>query len=669
MDSRRRDLMLAGVLFLVATLLHLRTTGFGFIWDDDANVTANALLSGPDQLARIWTGKDIYQFYPLTFTSYWLQDRILGLSPAACHAVNVILHGLVVVLLYAVLRRLRTPGAFFGALLFAVHPMATETVAWVTERKNLLAAALALGATWAYLGSGRRAHPGSLGLFVLAVLAKTHVVVLPAFLFLLDVWRRRRSPFRSLLGLLPFALVSVAASILTVVFETRHVVRDGADWEWAATFPERVVTAGKVITFYFVHAFWPAGLAFVYDPWTIDATRPAAWVPTLTWAVGCVVLLVLAKTRGGAFRSLAFVVLSFVVWLGPVLGFFRVYFMRYAYVQDHFAYFALLVLVPGSVGMLAAALGSATHQAVSPVLSGGTSPRPGREASQGAGPDSGPVGTVEPTRRVGPAQTVLAAAALIAAAAFSVVTWRHQADFRDLETLWMRTTEKSPRAWMAWTNLGVHRSGQGRDAEAVELHRRAIAIDARRAEPHLNLGYALEVTGDIDGAIAEYRRAAELEPEDPVPLYNLGNSLVRAGRPREAMQAYESALDKNREYPHALNGMGVALAETGRPQVAAQYWAEAIVVDPTFRDSYRNLARALEQVLTPSEAVALLQRASTATEGGNPAVETLLARTWLRIGNDQEATLAIDRAETAARSLGIHDLDRDIEETRLSIAN
>ena len=626
MNPRQRDLALAGVLFLVTALLYLRTTGFGFIWDDDANVTANALLSGPDQLARIWTGKDIYQFYPLTFTSYWLQDRLVGLSPAACHAVNLVLHGLVVVLLFALLRRLQVPGAFWGALLFGVHPMATETVAWVTERKNLLAAALALGATLAYLGTSGRRYLASLALFALAVLAKTHVVVLPAFLLLLDIWRRRKSPIRSLLGLVPFALASLGAAVLTVMFETRHVVRDGAEWEWAATLPERLVVAGKILTFYLTHAIWPSGLAFIYDPWTVDASRPTAWIPIIAWVVGCLVLLMLTKARGGPFRSLTFVALSFVVWLAPVLGFFRVYFMRYSYVQDHFAYFALLVLVPGTVGMVAAAT------------------RP------------------TPVARIAPIAGVLVAAAL------SWVTWNHQADFRDLETLWTRTIEKSPRAWMALTNLGVHRSGQGRDAEAVELHRRAIAVDDRRAEPHLNLGFALEVTGDADGAIAEFRKAAELEPEDPVPLYNLGNALVRAGRAREAMQAYESALGKNREYPQALNGMGVALAETGRPQIAAQYWTEAIVVDPSFRDGYRNLARALEQVLSSSEAVALLQRASEASGGGNPAVELLLARTWLRIGNRQEATLAIDRAETAARDRRIHEFDRDIQETRLSIS-
>ena len=158
-----------------------------------------------------------------------------------------------------------------------------------------------------------------------------------------------------LLGLVPFALASLGAAVLTVMFETRHVVRDGAEWEWAATLPERLVVAGKILTFYLTHAIWPSGLAFIYDPWTVDASRPTAWIPIIAWVVGCLVLLMLTKARGGPFRSLTFVALSFVVWLAPVLGFFRVYFMRYSYVQDHFAYVALLVLVPGTVGMVAAA--------------------------------------------------------------------------------------------------------------------------------------------------------------------------------------------------------------------------------------------------------------------------------------------------------------------------
>ena len=700
MNSHRRELILTTLVFLVPVLLHLRTIGFDFIWDDDANVTANAVLFGNDQLRRLWSGQDIYQYYPLTFTSYWLQGRLVGLTPEACHAVNVVLHGLGCAGLYSILRRLAVPGAFWGALLFGVHPVATESVAWITERKNLLAGLFTVGSVRAYLeaagiGGSRgprtrepgetRAEPDSARgtrsartnglfvlsflLFVLAVLSKTHVVVLPAFLALLEMWRRGRSgspprpdvatspdaPTRIGARLLPFFAVSAMFSVLTVAFEHRHVVRDGAEWEWAWTLPERIVIAGKVLTFYLAKAVWPHPLAFIYDPWTIDAGRPAEWIPALCWGVGLVLLFTLAvsagRNRGHApsvpalpdgrlepsfYRALFFVAASFVLWLTPVLGFFPVYFHRYALAQDHFAYFALMVLVPGIV--------AGTTWSLGPLGAGGSEPDP---------------------RAIGgvAARSVLAAVACILAA----LTWHHEADFRNLETLWTRTVEKSPRAWMAWTNLGVLRFGEGRYEEAAADHRRAIGIDARPSEPHNNLGIVLEATGGLGEAIAEYRRATEAEPGNPISFYNLGNALVRAGQLREATRAFEAALQRNPEYPQALNGLGVALAQSGRTQAAAEQWAAALALAPGLLDPYRNLARVLEQEIPIGTGIDMMRRASEATGGTNPAIEVLYSRAWLRMGNFQEATLAVDRAEAAAHGMDVPWLATQILETRLSM--
>lgn len=683
----RRSTVIAGVLvFILPVLLHLQTIGFDFIWDDDANVTANALLVGEGQLRRIWTGEGIYQYYPLTFTTYWLQDRLIGLSAGTCHTINVLLHGLVSLGLFAVLRRLAVPGAFWGALLFGLHPLAVETVAWVTERKNLLSAVLALGSVHTYLrasglardrapvgarpsGTGPLgpAYVASLLLFALAALAKTHVIVLPAFLLLLEAWREPKSPARAIPRLLPFFAVSASLAAVTVVFESRHVAESGTAWEWDHTLVERVLIAGRILGTYTRSVLWPHPLAFITDPWSVDGGRPGDWLPIIGGAAVILLLLGLATARRGhrggssppatalprehpvrptngghplsswlvtarpAFRAALFVVLAYVLWLTPVLGFVPIYFMRYAYVQDHFAYFALLVAVPGVIAGSAALLGGARSQRFEP--------------------------------RATPTLLLFTAAGIVLAA----LSWRHAGDFRDAESLWTRTTEKSPRAWMAWTNLGVLRSEQGRHEEAVAAHRQAVAIDDRRAEPYVNLGYALEAVGDLDGAIEAYRRGIERRPDDPVAHTNFGNVLTKAGRFHEAIRAFETALAAERRYPQALNGLGVALARSGRVPAGVDLWLEALAVDPGFRDAFLNLGRALEADLSMGRALDQVVRASTVTEGLNPAIELARARVELRVGRMEEATRALDRAATAERAAPVGWLATAIEETRRAV--
>ncbi len=243
-------------LFLLTLLAYLPALGNGFVWDDDDYVTANPTLRSLAGLARIWLEPGaVPQYYPLTFTTLWLNYQIGGVAPFGYHLVNILLHATSAVLLWRVLRALSVPGALVAAALFAVHPVNVESVAWATERKNTLSGVLYLGSMLAYLrfagiGSSPRdatrgdttwrarfATEGStatwalaLVLFLLGLLSKTVVCTLPAALVLLLWWQRGRLVARDLAWLAPFFVLGAALALVTVRMESGHVGAFGRDW-------------------------------------------------------------------------------------------------------------------------------------------------------------------------------------------------------------------------------------------------------------------------------------------------------------------------------------------------------------------------------------------------------------------------------------------------------
>ena len=272
----------AASLVLLAIAAHGTAVRNGFIWDDDDYVVENATLSAPDGLRRIWLEiGSTPQYYPLVHTSYWLEYRLWGLEPAGYHAVNVLLHALACVLLFAVLRRLAVPGAWLAAAIFAVHPVHVESVAWITERKNLLSGVFYLGSLLTYvrfarIGDGDRRAPrapglyaASLLLFAAALLSKTVTGSLPAVVLLLLYWKGRQVDRRELVPLAPFFLLAVLSGWLTVSLETQLVGARGGAWDLSLA--ERAIVAGRAVFFYAGKLALPAGLTFNYPRWDVAA--------------------------------------------------------------------------------------------------------------------------------------------------------------------------------------------------------------------------------------------------------------------------------------------------------------------------------------------------------------------------------------------------------------
>ncbi|HOW19171.1 MAG TPA: O-GlcNAc transferase, partial [Phycisphaerae bacterium] len=338
----------AAGLLLLALAVYIPAMRGGFVWDDDDYVTENRTLRSLDGLGRIWFDiRATPQYYPLVFTSFWLEYHLWDSRPGGYHVVNILLHGTSAVLLWLVLRRLAVPGAWFAAAVFAVHPVHVESVAWITERKNVLSGVFYLSAAlvwlrFAGLDCPRAAEPRrrslyaiGLFLFACALLSKSVTASLPAALLLVLWWKRGRIARGDFLPLVPFFALGAVMGLITAWVERHHVGAEGA--EWALSAAERCLIAGRALWFYAAKLIWPVRLTFIYPRWPIDS---GVWWQYLypIAAVAAIGLLWGLRRRIG--RGPLVAVLFFAITLAPALGFFDVYPMRYSFVADHFQYHA-----------------------------------------------------------------------------------------------------------------------------------------------------------------------------------------------------------------------------------------------------------------------------------------------------------------------------------------
>ncbi|MBW1989395.1 MAG: tetratricopeptide repeat protein [Deltaproteobacteria bacterium] len=539
---------LAACLALVALVLaaHGPSLSNGFIWDDDSYLYKNPLVLNPGGLSDIWLSPTASpQYYPLVFTTFWVEYRLWGLNPAAFHVVNVLLHALCATLAFLILRRVNAPGAFLAAALFAVHPVQVETVAWVAERKNLLSGVFSLGAALCLLdrfGAGPDEPERSRGwfalatlLFVLALFSKTVAATLAVGAGFVLWYAKGEIRPRQARGLAGWAVLGLVFGLLTLWMEKTHVGAAGP--AWSLSMLQRVILAGRALFFYAQKLCWPHPLVFIYPRFTPDPGNALHYL----YPVGAAAALVLTwiwrdRLGRGPFAALAW----FTATLFPALGFFDVYPFLYATFADHFQYLA-------SLGLFALAAGAATL-----AWRRWVSPRAPRLA---------PVAGV-----------ALATAAL---ALLCGASWSRNADFTDFETLWVRTLEKNPEAWIAYGNLARICESRGDREKAMEYRRKVVELAPAVAQGHYNLGAMLIREGRFGEGVLHLYRAAELE-DNTVYLHALGMALAAAGRPTEALVPFARAVQKAPGLPEPLYGLGLTFYQTGDYAQAADLFQQAL---------------------------------------------------------------------------------------------
>jgi len=555
-----RDLGFLALVCGAVFLAYLPALQGEFIWNDRDYVTAPRLQSLAG-LAAIWfTPGATEQYYPLLHSFFWVQHKLWGDAPLGYHIVTQLLHVAGAVLFVFVLRRLAVPGAWLAALLFALHPVHVQSVAWITEQKNTLSLVFYLAAALTYLHFDDtrrgRLYAAASALFLLSLLCKTVTATLPAALLVLLWWRRGRLEWRrDIRPLFPWLVLGAASGLFTSWVEQHYVGAEGDRFNlpWL----ERLLVAGRAFWFYLERVVWPARLNFIYPRWTPNAGTWWQWLypfAALLLAAG------LWKLRHRTRAPLA-VLLLFAGALFPVLGFVNLYGALYSWVWDHWQY--LPDLAP--LALIAAVLTRGWER-----LSSGWRP-------------------------LGP---VFSGVLLLG---LGLLSRQHTTTFLNEETLYRSTLLRNPGAWMAHNNLAnLLAAKPAAETEAIAHYEEALRLRPTHADAHVNLGNLLWRLPDRQNeARLHFEAALQLRPEYAEAHNYLATLLAsQPGHALETLSHFEQALRLNPSYAEAHNNLATFLATLpGRHAEAIAHYETSLRLKPDFGEAQNNLANIL--ALTP----------------------------------------------------------------------
>ena len=599
-----RDALTALALGVLAAASYLPALSGGFVWDD-VIFAEEPVIHAPAGLRSVWfSPADIRNeghYWPLVYTSFWLEHKLWGLRPAGYHAVNIALHLLNCLLLWRLLLRLRVPGAAVIAAVFAVHPVHVESVAWIIERKDVLSALFYLSAVLVWTRFAAEPRPAryalALGLFIAGLLSKSVVVTLPAALLIWHWWQQGKVTRIDLLRMAPFVAVAVAITVGDLSFYTSR-----EPLELGYSLVERALIAARALWFHAGKLLWPADLAVIYPLWEIDAGDLGSWA-YLVAAAALAAGLWLARRRIG--RGPLAGVLYFAVTLGPALGFVDYGYMQFSFVADRFQYLA-------GIGVLAVLIGGAAHGV-------GKLPEGYRQGALG-----------------------LAAAVVVALVA---LTWRQAGVYRDEITLFSHVVAHNPQARDAYLNLGTALFEADRFEEGLAASRRAVEQRPDSAGALANVGRALIHFQHLEEAEDHLRRAVQLDPRSTTAHQNLAETLRKQERFAEAVESYRSVLAIDEGFALAYAGMGTALYGTRRHAEALAALARALALQPDLPGKgalLLHMGRAARELGRSDEAAAHFQRAAELDPDSlEPLLE--LARLRFRQGRSGEGDRILQR--------------------------
>jgi tetratricopeptide (TPR) repeat protein len=598
-SGKQQTVIILVLLVAVTLVVYWQVRGHDFIaFDDDLYVTENKEV----QRGLTWRGikwafttTQAYNWHPLVWISHMLDCQLYKLNPAGHHFTNVLFHIANTLLLFLVLARMT--GCLwrsgFVAALFALHPLHVESVAWVSERKDVLSTFLWILTMWFYLRYVRRPRfatyqPIMLAL-ALGLMAKQMLVTLPLVLLLLDYWPLERFALRRqkpdahkgrfgtasfswcLLEKLPLLALSAVASLIVFLVQSRATLVKSTI---AIPFGYRVGNAILAYARYITRMFWPANLGVLYPH--PETNLPIWKVLTAGLLLLCVSILVVRH-----FRSRRWFAVGWLWYLGtlvPVIGLVQVGLQAMA---DRYTYVPLIGLFIIIAWGAAELLAKQRHRNI--VLSTG-------------------------------AVTVLSV--------LTAVTWRQVAYWQNSITLYKHTVAVTANNDILHYNLGVLLLGKGRTDEAIKHWREAVRIRPDQPTIHKNLATLLSRQGDIDGAIEHYRRALRLRlrdqaanralknllarrerPDTAGELFDRGNALASQGELDKAIACYTRLLQLRPGYAAAHNNLGNALYLRGKPEQALARYYEAVRHDPNLVDAHYNMAVLLAGRGSTDEAV------------------------------------------------------------------
>ena len=602
--------LLAGTIVIIAACLlaYMPAMCADFVWDDDRYVTNNELLAAPDGLWRIWfTADSPSQYFPLTYTSFRLEYDLWKLNPTGYHITNIILHTANVLLVWVLLRRLAIPGSWFAAAIFALHPVHVESVAWISERKNVLMVFFAVLSILSWVDFAERSHkfrPSrhfyilSLLFYIFALAAKSTACTVPVALLLVLWLKNIPVSWKRWLQIVPFLLLGLASGLLAVWWELHHQGTKFARLD--LNLIDRFLIAGRALWFYIAKLLWPVNLAFSYSQWKIDATDPLqyGWL-----AACCAVAFALWYWRKKVGRGTIAAIVFFAATLSPVIGFISLYTFVYTYVADHYQYFA-------SIGPIAlvAAIGSRVTSKLD---------------KQGKG-----------------IAKIIAGVLLVT---LGTLTWRQCRVYKDEETLYRDVLLKNPSSWMAYNNLGSVYSNFGHYEDAIEVYKQAIRIKPDFAIAYVGLGAVYSKLDRDEDAIEAHKKAIRINPNYATARYNLGAIYDKLGRYQEAIEAYKQAIRIKPDYADAYYNLGVIYGKLGHYQEAIESYKQTIKIKPDDAAAYNNLGDVCNNLDRYEDAIEAYKQA-VRIKPDLAEAHCSLGFTYGKLGRHKEAIIAFKQA-------------------------
>jgi Flp pilus assembly protein TadD len=577
--ARTLPWLLAAITFVA----FLPALGNGFVeWDDYVNLIENPHYRGLGWPHLRWmlTTTLMGHYIPVTWLSFGLDYALWGMNPLGYHLTNNVLHAVNAALFYWVALRLlgaacRTTGtrlrlsAATATLFFALHPLRAESVAWATERRDVLSGLFFLLTIGLYLraadapeGARRRGvRAAAVICFALGLLSKSIIMTLPLVLLLLDVYPLARLPWqpwrwtqaaarRALLEKAPLFGVGVAGAALSYwAVAHNDFITPLAKYPW----PGRVGMTFYSYWFYLWKTGWPGGLSPLYElPLVVDPLAPRFLGAALAVAAVSIGLLALAvRFRWPA--GLA-VWIYYGVFLGPVTGIIH---SGHQLAHDRYSYLACL----GFALLVGAAMGAMADARLAQVV------RPG----------------------LARLATVVTAVWILALGA---LTWYQVQVWRDTDTLWRHALESDPDCSVCHSNLGAQLLQQYAYGPAREHLERTLALRPDRHRTRSNYGLALSRLGEMERALEQLYMAVEHHPSDPDALSNLGGILISERRLPEALFYLERAVTARPDHAVARANLGSALTEAGRPEAGIVHLRKSVELKPDEALAWMLLGRA-----------------------------------------------------------------------------
>ncbi|MEE8349747.1 MAG: tetratricopeptide repeat protein [Acidobacteriota bacterium] len=547
-------LFLAGIVLMV----YSPVIDFEFVdLDDDLYVRDNLRITRGvtwDNLSWALSTFREGVWNPTTWVSFMLDYQLFGMTPGAFHFTNVILHTASVILLFIVLQQMT--GALWSsalvASLFALHPLNVESVAWVTERKNVLSTLFGMLTLWAYLGylkkPGWQRYTGVLGFLTLGLMAKQMLVTLPCILLLLDYWPlrrlgenwtqiRQRFP-RLVMEKLPLFIPVAGASVLTI--RAAQSTQEALPSLEILPFGFRLANAVVAYANYLLMMVWPTGLAVFYphqgtslDLWTVTAA--SLFLAGISWAVW--------QARGSGYLEVGW--LWYLGTLVPVSGLIQAGGHSMADRHTYVPLIGVFIMVVWGGNRLAQTL------------------------------------QLKKAWLIGAGTCLLLIMTLLT---------RHQLGYwQNGATLFRHAVESTENNHLAHSNLGTFLLRNGDLDQAIDHFQKTLEIAPRFAPAHTNLGTALRRKGIMDEAVNHFLMALEIQPDIPEVYNNLGIVLAQMGKPEEALQQFATAVQVQPEYIVAYYNSGLLLKDLNRIEEAIFQFRQTLILDPFHADARQHL--------------------------------------------------------------------------------